>query len=85
LTTVVTLRPRYFFNSPAFTMGRGLQVSVIVSIKNVTQLCIKHTNCTPNSGERTHTRIHQNLYKQIKQYTTTYKIVHPDLQARAQT
>jgi len=85
LTTVVTLRPRYFFNSPAFTMGRGLQVSVIVSIKNVTQLCIKHTNCTPNSRERTHTRIHQNLHKQIKQYTTTYKIVHPDWQARTQT
>jgi hypothetical protein len=26
---VVTLRPRYFFNSPAFTMGRGLDVSAI--------------------------------------------------------
>jgi hypothetical protein len=51
----VTLRPRYFFNSPAFTMGRGLQMSVIVSIKNLTQLCIKHTDCTPNSRQRAHT------------------------------
>jgi hypothetical protein len=81
----VTLRPRYFFNSPAFTMGRGLQMSVIVWIKNLTQLRIKHTDCTPNSRERTHTRIRQNLYKQVKQYTTKYKIVHPDLHARAQT
>ncbi len=32
--TVVTLRPRYFFNSPAFTMGRGLDVSAIAHQPN---------------------------------------------------
>jgi hypothetical protein len=31
---VVTLRPRYFFNSPAFTMGRGLDVSAIAHQPN---------------------------------------------------
>ncbi len=32
--TVVTLRPRYFFNRPAFTMGRGLDVSAIAHQPN---------------------------------------------------
>ncbi len=74
--TVVTLRPRYFFNSPAFTMGRGLDVSAIAHQPNKRKGRKKKANPTRLMQLRTQSALSSDLRCEFSQICFALSSVH---------
>jgi hypothetical protein len=73
---VVTLRPRYFFNSPAFTMGRGLDVSAIAHQPNKRKGRKKKANPTRLMQLRTQSALSSDLRCEFSQICFALSSVH---------